>query len=61
MSLENKWKKTVIKDHLLYNSIYPRYLEEPSSQRWKVESWFLRAGRREGWKVVYWIQSFGFG
>ena len=43
-----KWNKPDAKDHILYDSIYIKYLEEVNLQRQKVDSWLPRAAN--GWE-----------
>ena len=41
------WMKAVTKDHILYNSICMKCLEQANSRRQKVDWWLIR--RLEGW------------
>ena len=58
-NINTEWKKPVINNHILYDSICMKYPEQATFQRQRGDQWWPRAGRKSKWEVGFrWAWGF---
>ena len=55
-----KWKKPVIKSHMMYASIYKKGLEQANPYKQKVDEWLPRAGEVAEQENGEWLLGVSF-